>query len=176
MKYPQIEPMDEACVRLDKRCKALEEELAVLRKHTGHVQEMLNTSRARQIECQERERFRLETECKLVEENRRLRTWMGDSIVRSDYRSADHMRATIDGLQEAVRVLGADFVRLFREQVRPFGNPEDWASREVIANPIAMAAVVAAASKAGAEQSPAVGQGGAEEDEQDQREGQHRQI
>lgn len=49
--------------------------------------------------------------------------------------------AEIAALQRAVEVLGRDFVRLFREQVRPFGKPEEWASREVIDNPIAAKAV-----------------------------------
>lgn len=177
MKYPQIEPMDEAAARLDKRCKALEEELAALRKHAGHVQEMLNASRSRQIECQQRERFHVETECRLMEENRRLRTWMGDSIVRSDYRSADHMRATIDGLREAVQVLvDALAGRMEGTEYQPLEL--DWLAPDAVRkNPIAWAAVQEwIASKSDAEQTPAVDQGGAEEDQQDQREGQHRQI
>ena len=84
----------------------------------------------------------------LIKENERLRRYVGNNLLRSDYRSADHMRDTIDGMLEAVHVLARNLSE-YTMSMGTHGQIINCCSDEVVANPIALAAVVAA-SKAGA--------------------------
>ena len=74
-------------------------------------------------------------------ENERLRRYVGNNLLRSDYRSADHMRATIDGQQAAVRVLvDALAGRINNTEYQP--RVLEWLAPDAVRNnPIAWAAV-----------------------------------
>jgi hypothetical protein len=77
----------------------------------------------------------------LIKENERLRRYVGNNLLLSDYRSADHMRDTIDGLREAVRVLvDALAGRMSDTEHQP--RVLEWLAPDAVRNnPIAWAAV-----------------------------------